>query len=201
MSFTTYTTTVPSIWRKYQNFLIYYCEARRELKTLQKICQLNCPKGDHRMLRNMSCNMRFPTMWYVRPAMAQTSLRICAVWSESLLVACPFYIVWLLGYWPNIIRLLTEHHLEFLSLKGGCIGSSESTLVKMPHCWKSHVVAQLLSLYLCTSWWNTRNTVTIRRVTSHRTKYQNLEGIIDTSKFCIVKQDTFGSTESLNWSY
>ena len=26
-----------------------------------------------------SHNMRFPTMWYVRPAKAQTSLRICAV--------------------------------------------------------------------------------------------------------------------------
>ena len=26
-----------------------------------------------------------------------------------------------------IIKLLTEHHLEFLSLKGGCRGSSEST--------------------------------------------------------------------------
>ena len=25
------------------------------------------------------------------------------------------------------IKLLTEHHLEFLSLKGGCTGSSEST--------------------------------------------------------------------------
>ena len=29
-------------------------------------------------------------------------------------------------------------------LKGGCTGSSESTLVKMPHCWKSHVVAQII---------------------------------------------------------
>ena len=29
--------------------------------------------------------------------------------------------------------------MEFLSLKGGCTGSSESTLVKMPHGWKSHV--------------------------------------------------------------
>ena len=28
------------------------------------------------------------------------------------------------------VKLLTEHHLEFLSLKGGCTGSSESTLVK-----------------------------------------------------------------------
>ena len=42
------------------------------------------------------------------------------------------------------VKLLTEHHLEFLSLKGGCTGLSESTLFKMPHCWKSHVAAQLL---------------------------------------------------------
>ena len=32
------------------------------------------------------------------------------------------------------VKLLTEHHLEFVSLKGGCTGSSESTLVRMPHC-------------------------------------------------------------------
>ena len=36
------------------------------------------------------------------------------------------------------IKLLTEHHLEFLSLKGGCRGSSKSTLVKISNCWKSH---------------------------------------------------------------
>ena len=42
------------------------------------------------------------------------------------------------------VELLTEHHLEFLSLKGGCTDRSESTHVKMPHCWKSHVAAQLL---------------------------------------------------------
>ena len=39
------------------------------------------------------------------------------------------------------VKLLTEHHLEFLSLTGGCTGSSESTLVKMPHCLKSYVTA------------------------------------------------------------
>ena len=38
---------------------------------------------------------------------------------------------------------MTEHHWEFLSLKGGCTGLSESTLVKMPHCWKSRVMAQI----------------------------------------------------------
>ena len=41
-----------------------------------------------------------------------------------------------------IVKLRTEHHLEFLSLKGGCTVLSESTLVKIAHCWKSHVVAQ-----------------------------------------------------------
>ena len=43
-----------------------------------------------------------------------------------------------------IIKLLTEHHVEFLSLEGGCRGSSESTLVKMSNCLKSHAAAQLL---------------------------------------------------------
>ena len=41
------------------------------------------------------------------------------------------------------VQLLAEHHLEFLSLKGGCRGLSESTHVKMPHCWKSHVTAHI----------------------------------------------------------
>ena len=41
------------------------------------------------------------------------------------------------------VKLPTEHHLEFLSIKGGCIGSSECTHVKLPHCWKSHVTAKM----------------------------------------------------------
>ena len=36
------------------------------------------------------------------------------------------------------VKLLTEHHLEFLSLKGGCTGSSESTLVKILHIVGNH---------------------------------------------------------------
>ena len=40
-----------------------------------------------------------------------------------------------------IVKLLTEHHFEFLSLIGGCRGSSEYTLVKMSNCWKSHAAA------------------------------------------------------------
>ena len=42
------------------------------------------------------------------------------------------------------VKLLTEHHLEFLSLKGGCTGSSDSTLVKIPNCWKPHVAAHII---------------------------------------------------------
>ena len=42
------------------------------------------------------------------------------------------------------VNLLTEQHLEFLSLTGGCTGSTESTLVKLPHCWKSYATAQLM---------------------------------------------------------
>ena len=75
--------------------------------------------------------MRFPTM-YVRLAKPQIS--ICAVRSEPLL-----------GLEYNLsVKLLTEHHLEFLSLKGGCTGLSESTLVQMSHCWKSHDVAHII---------------------------------------------------------
>ena len=46
----------------------------------------------------------------------------------------------------SILWLL--HHLEFLRLKGGCTGSSESPLVIMPHCWKSHAAAHIPSSWL-----------------------------------------------------
>ena len=42
-----------------------------------------------------------------------------------------------------IVKLLTEHLLDFLILRGGYTGSSESTLVKMSYCWKFRVVAHL----------------------------------------------------------
>ena len=68
--------------------------------------------------------MRFPTMWYVRPAKPQIEYFM-------------------------IVRLLNAHHFEFLSLKQGCRGLSESTLVKMPHCWKSHATGQLTNQTCC----------------------------------------------------
>ena len=84
--------------------------------------------------RHMSQHMRFPTMWYVQPAKPQISLRCTYAQSDQSLCFSLEY--------PMSNKLLNEHHLRFLSLKGGCRGSSESTLVKMPHCWKSRVVAQ-----------------------------------------------------------
>ena len=47
---------------------------------------------------------------------------------------------WSLEY-SMIVKLLTEYHLEFLSLKGGCRGLSESIIFKMSNCWKSHAAA------------------------------------------------------------
>ena len=44
------------------------------------------------------------------------------------------------------VKLQTERHLEFLSLTEGCTDSSESTLVEMTHCWKSHAAAQMSSI-------------------------------------------------------
>ena len=59
----------------------------------------------------------------------QQSLRPACAYAQSDQSLC-----WSLEY-SMTVKLLTEHPLEFLSLKGGCTGSSESTLVKMPHCW------------------------------------------------------------------
>ena len=48
-----------------------------------------------------------------------------------------------------IVKLLTERHLEFLSLIGGCRGLSKSPLGKMSNCWKSHTAAQLNYTIIC----------------------------------------------------
>ena len=55
-----------------------------------------------------------------------------------------FPTMWYVGLkYPMSNKLLTEQHLQFLCLKGGCTGWSESTLVKMAHCWKSNALAQM----------------------------------------------------------
>ena len=72
--------------------------------------------------------MGFPTMWYVRPAKPSDQ----PAHTHSLIRA----------FASMSDKLQTEHNLEFLSLKGGFTGSSESAHVKMPHCLKSHAMAQ-----------------------------------------------------------
>ena len=57
------------------------------------------------------------------------------------------------------VKLLTEHRLEFVSLKGGCTGSSESTLVKMPHC----VAAQFMIYWLRADAYNRLGTIIYQR--------------------------------------
>ena len=89
----------------------------------------------------LSRDTRFPTMWYVRPAKPQISLRIRAAWSR-------LNIYRIRADWSRLNILLTVYNLEFLSLKGGCTDSSESTLVKIPNYWKSHVAAHLKSKIL-----------------------------------------------------
>ena len=54
-------------------------------------CTQLCYGCHYTTILNMSRNMRFPTMWYVRPAKPQFSLHICTVWSVPLLVAWIFY--------------------------------------------------------------------------------------------------------------
>ena len=55
--------------------------------------------------------MRFPTMWFVRPAKAQT-----VDWSDQS--PCLSF------EYSMTVKLLTEHYLEFLSLQEGCAGST-----------------------------------------------------------------------------
>ena len=57
-----------------------------------------------------------------------------------------------------IVMLLTEHRLEFVSLKGGYTGSSESTLFKM-HC----VAAQFMIYWLRADAYDTLGTFISQR--------------------------------------
>ena len=70
--------------------------------------------------------MRFPTMWYVRPAKPQISLR-----SLIRAFSSPLHIL--------LIKLLTEHHLEFLSLRQGTAQAPLSL-----HLSKCHIVGNLM---------------------------------------------------------
>ena len=76
----------------------------------------------------------------------QQSLRSACGYTQSDQSLC-----WSLDYSMSL-KLLTEQTLEFLSLTRDCTGSSESTLVKMPHCWKSHVAAHVKKMVSPPHW-------------------------------------------------
>ena len=91
-----------------------------------------------------------------------------------------------------IVKLLNEHHLEFVSLKGGCTWSSESTLVKKPNCWKLHATARISfeGDFLCHTWPPTRAMCHI--VSSHVWK-KNIREIYFVAGF-------FGESSHLKYS-
>ena len=79
------------IWESDKNIRKHHIQESQEVSPDHKAAR-NDRQTQLRLFDwDMSCDMRFPTMWYVRPAKAQTSLCICAVWSEPLLVAWIFY--------------------------------------------------------------------------------------------------------------
>ena len=93
-----------------------------------------------------------------------------------------------------LVKLLAEHYLEILSLKGGYTGSSESTLVKMPHCWKSRAAAHLLSclnyldfFQLCGIW-----------TTNH---IANCSFIGWSTAFCFMSVAACANSSSKNYRY
>ena len=66
----------------------------------------------------------------------QSLIYACTLRSLIRAFVSPLHILWVVSYWD---------HLDFLSIKAGYTGSSESTLVKLPHCWKSNVAVHIFT--------------------------------------------------------
>ena len=89
-----YYASCVSVWNESINILKYItiCNYRQLLTLCKNYCIQHLLSSisvysKYSKKINMSLDMRFTTMWYVQPAKPQISLRICAVWSEPLLVA------------------------------------------------------------------------------------------------------------------
>ena len=79
------------------------------------------------------------------------------------------------------VKLLTEQNLEFLSLEGGCTGSSESILVKMLHCWKCSSVNKV-SWYI---FWFSREKVRKKKL-QEKVKLEHIRNLHAVSAFLKV---------------
>ena len=90
----------------------------------------------------------FPTATWYDTRAAMRDFQQCGLCNQlSLSPACPYaqsdQSIHLSLEYSMTFKLLTEHCLEFLSMKGSCTGLLESTLVKKPHFWKSHAAAHM----------------------------------------------------------
>ena len=119
----------------------------------------------------MSQCMRFPTIWYVQPAKPQISLRIPTVWSEPLLVTWIFYECWASDR-TSFGGSKLNRRLQRLFYR-------KSTLVKMPHCWKSHAAARIILRALYVTRINTSATLSFNADT------QQLPTLNFLSKACL----------------
>ena len=88
----------------------------------------------------LSRGMGFPSMWYVRSAKPQISLRIRAVWSEHLLVAWTFLRN---SKWCSVISLTVIEYSRLSSDWAYAQAGLSICYSHIPRCWKSHVVSQL----------------------------------------------------------
>ena len=90
----------------------------------------------------MSQCMRFPSMWYVRPAKPQIRLHICAVWSESLLVTWVFY-DWISCHGSLILYRLTQSRIIFWRFNQN---SSPASCPEWSSSWRTlvHLLATMI---------------------------------------------------------
>ena len=121
-------------------FLMHFASA---LKVIIIACHMCSRAGKE----HKSHDMRFPTMWYVRPAKAQTSLRIRAVWSEPLLVAWIFYDCWATDRISFQVSKLNRrlHRLVWFYT------SQNATLLEIT-CRGSQYLPSLMTLSKCLYW-------------------------------------------------
>ena len=95
------------------------------------------------------------------------------------------------------VELLIEQHFEFLSLKRGNTGLSESTLVKIPHCWKSHVTAQLSITFYSGERWKLYEVRIDVDEAYHISCWKHILSIID-EEFVVMAIDSEHEKEVLN---
>ena len=125
----------------------------------------------------MSQCMRFPSLWYVRPAKPQMSLRIRAVWSEPLLIAWVFYDCYASDWTPFGVSKLKRrlHRLVWVYT------FQNATLLEIS-CHGSYFVPTLASvLFQCTCIYRVSNRIICltRSSKCFRNRYDDTDMVVD----------------------